>query len=267
MPANRRAARARVDAVLEWTVRSLSGEWREVDIGWVVRTHALPLVHSLNRLEVRAAADPAQVVALADAHLGDLPYRHIEIGDEQTASAFEQALVAPGSGWKVDREVFMVLGEPSPQPARTERTGARGDVVVRLRTEETDELMRRWLVEEGVGTAPGELDQLSEYNRREGALWHEEVLGVREAGRAVALTKSRMHDGVGWVEDVYTVPEARRNGYARLLVATAVGLARAAGHELTFIIADDNDWPKHLYASLGFETVGCTWTFHRDLSG
>jgi hypothetical protein len=33
--------------------------------------------------------------------------------------------------------------------------------------------------------------------------------------------------------------------------------------ELLFIVADDNDWPKDLYARLGFEPVGRTRAFHR----
>lgn len=253
-------ARSRVDEALEWTVRSLADEARDVEVGWVVRSRALPLVYSLNRLQVRVDADPEQVVALADLHLGDLPYRHVEIDDERAAAAFEHALVTPASEWKVDREVFMVLAE-APAPS------APPEPPVRLGAEEAEELMRRWHLEENLETAPGVLEQLSAYNRLEGALWGEVVLGFRDGVRPVALTKSRSHEGVGWVEDVYTVPEARRRGYARALVGTAVGLALAAGHQPTFIIADDNDWPKHLYAELGFQPVGCTWSFHRDVSG
>ena len=266
-----------MDGAVEWTARSLADEFREVGAGWVVRSRSLSRVHSLNRLQVRVAADPKDVVALADAHLSDLPYRHLEVDDEGTAAALEDALVTPERGWKVDREVYMVLGAP-PESRTTREDGdedgeedgdgdgdgdARPDALVRLNGEEMDALMRRWLLEERVDA--GALDELSEYNRREGALWNEVVLGVREAGVPVALTKSRSHGGVGWVEDVYTVPGARRKGYARLLVSHAIALARAAAHELTFIVADDNDWPKHLYAELGFEPVGCTWTFHCDL--
>lgn len=259
-------ARSRVDEALEWTVRSLADEARDVEVGWVVRSRALPLVYSLNRLQVRVDADPEQVVALADLHLGDLPYRHVEIDDERAAAAFEHALVTPASEWKVDREVFMVLAE-APARAAPAAPAAPSKPPVRLGAEEAEELMRRWHLEENLETAPGVLEQLSAYNRLEGALWSEVVLGFRDGVRPVALTKSRSHEGVGWVEDVYTVPEARRRGYARALVGTAVGLALAAGHQPTFIIADDNDWPKHLYAELGFQPVGCTWSFHRDVSG
>ena len=65
------------------------------------------------------------------------------------------------------------------------------------------------------------------------------------------------------MEDVYTAPEARGRGYARALVCRAVELARSGGHDLVFITADDNDWPKLLYERLGFRPLGRVWQFHR----
>jgi GNAT superfamily N-acetyltransferase len=59
------------------------------------------------------------------------------------------------------------------------------------------------------------------------------------------------------------VPEARGRGYARALVCRAEELARATGHDLIFIVADDRDWPKLLYRRLGFAQVGRIWQFHR----
>jgi hypothetical protein len=48
------------------------------------------------------------------------------------------------------------------------------------------------------------------------------------------------------------------------VVTTAVAAAREAGHELVFLLADDEDWPKHLYRKLGFEPVGYLWDFVRE---
>lgn len=268
------SARRRVEEVLDWTVSSLADEVLEVEGGSVALTPSLPLVYSLNRFRPHATVGPEDVVALADRHLAHLPYRHIDIDDEATAAALERSVVTPESGWKVDREVFMVLGEAPVtgegepgEPSGSRPGNSPGDVVVELSADEVDEMMRRWHVEENFDTVPGVLDQLEAYNRREGALWGERPLGVREGGRPVAITKSRSHGDVGWVEDVYTLPDARRKGYARLLVSRAIDLARSGGHDVTFIIADDNDWPKHLYEELGFQPAWRAWTFHRDLRG
>jgi ribosomal protein S18 acetylase RimI-like enzyme len=76
----------------------------------------------------------------------------------------------------------------------------------------------------------------------------------------VAVTKLRTDPATSWIEDVYTAPEARRRGYARLLVTHASALGAAENPELTFIVADDNDWPKDLYRRIGFERGPSTET-------
>jgi predicted N-acetyltransferase YhbS len=55
----------------------------------------------------------------------------------------------------------------------------------------------------------------------------------------------------------------RRRGLARAACSAALDAAIAAGHELVFIVADDEDWPKELYAKLGFDVVGRPWAFTR----
>ncbi len=160
------------------------------------------------------------------------------------------------TGWNVDREVFMALmGRPTREVS--------AEAVVELTDEQTTTLMRRWLNERQPGVATSRLDQVDDYSRREAKLWSERSFGILDGtGAPVALTKLRSRRGTGWVEDVYTVPEARRRGFARTLVTYATSLARSAGHELVFIIADDNDWPKHLYESIGFRPVGFSWAFY-----
>jgi GNAT superfamily N-acetyltransferase len=238
------------------TVRALSGEARALDAGWAVRTPALPLVWSLNQLHVTGPAAPAEVLALADEHQGDLGYRHIEVEDPGTAHGLE-ALAGPG-GWRVEHEVVMVLAGP---PDRRVDTAA----VIELDEEAMLALMRRWAAEDHPGITPVGLDQLDEYHRRKGRLWGERVFGIPgDDGAPAAVTKLRTDGAAAWVEDVYTMPAARRRGHARTLVTHATDLVRAGSHELTFIVADDDDWPKQLYARLGFEPVGRIWAFHRE---
>ena len=68
---------------------------------------------------------------------------------------------------------------------------------------------------------------------------------------------------VAQVEDVSTQPRARGHGLARAVVQHAVDLARAEGHELIFLVADADDWPRELYARLGFDPVGHCWALVR----
>jgi len=68
---------------------------------------------------------------------------------------------------------------------------------------------------------------------------------------------------VAQVEDVSTQPRARGHGLARAVVQHAIDLARAEGHELIFLVADADDWPRELYARLGFDPVGHCWALVR----
>jgi hypothetical protein len=44
-------------------------------------------------------------------------------------------------------------------------------------------------------------------------------------------------------------------------VLRALAASRAAGNELTFLLANRDDWPKELYRKLGFDEVGFIYDF------
>ncbi len=248
------------DLILEHlrdTVWSLADEVKDVGPGWLASTPSLPEVRAVNQVHITRTTSAAEAMALSEKYQAALAFRHVRVEPEPTALEISASLA--GSGWKVDREVYMAL---MGQPTREIRT----DDVVELNDEQTTTLMRRWLQEDHPEVATSRLDQVDQYSRQEAKLWGERPLGILDdTGDPVALTKLRSKRGTAWVEDVYTVPEARRRGHARTLVTYATGLARSAGHELVFIIADDNDWPKHLYESIGFRPVGVAWAFHLAL--
>lgn len=59
-------------------------------------------------------------------------------------------------------------------------------------------------------------------------------------------------NGLGIVEDLFTLPEYRRRGICSALIAQCVNHARADGRRTMLIGARATDAPKHLYARLGF---------------
>ena len=87
--------------------------------------------------------------------------------------------------------------------------------------------------------------------------------GIEADGEIVAWTDLYVAQGVGQVEDVATVPEHRGKGYATAVVLRAVEEGRRAGADLVFLVADDEDWPKELYARLGFDPIGRIYKFIR----
>ncbi len=230
---------------------------RPIGPGWFVRSRSLPLVWTLNQIRIAEPATFDDAVALANRYQAGLPYRHIVVEDGPTGERLEDAFRA--AGWRVDREVLMALAEPPDRDVDT-RT------VTVLSEEQMLALMRRWTAEDHPDISVDGLDQLEEWSRREGRLWKEQRFGiVDKKGSPTAVTKLRSEGTTAWVEDVYTVPEAHARGYARMLLTHTTALAKSADHDLTFIIADDDDWPKGLYMRIGFRAIGGTRTFHEDL--
>ena len=61
--------------------------------------------------------------------------------------------------------------------------------------------------------------------------------------------------------DVATLIRVRNRGVARAVVLAAVDAAREAGAARTYIVADGDDWPRHLYERLGFDAIGTEAAF------
>ena len=84
---------------------------------------------------------------------------------------------------------------------------------------------------------------------------------VRDGGRFVSVTDLYSDGTIAQIEDVGTLDEYRGRGYARAVVSKALAVARAEGHEIIWLVADDDDWPKELYAKLGFVPADRYWEF------
>jgi GNAT superfamily N-acetyltransferase len=194
-----------------------------------------------------------ELIELADATQAGCDYRQVAVENQQAGPDLENAFRS--AGWKVERDVVMVLSALPDRPADTSVVDDAGE-------DEVAEIMRRWYEEDE--PAPSEVEQLVAYGRRESRTLGDRLLGVRSSdGHLVAITKLRSDGRTAQIEDVYTVPGARGRGFARALISRALELARD-GHDFVFIVADDADWPKLLYGRLGFRSVGHLWHFHRD---
>jgi GNAT superfamily N-acetyltransferase len=63
--------------------------------------------------------------------------------------------------------------------------------------------------------------------------------------------------GVPELQDVFVVPERRREGFAAELTRAAERLAAARGHDgVSLSVGVDNDAARRLYARLGYEDAG-----------
>lgn len=249
---------AAIEAQFAASLRSLAGTWRDLAAGWSIRTDDLPWVWTLNQVGITSTVTLDELVDLAEAHQGDLPYRHVVVRDASTIEALERQLLA--RGWSVERDVVMALTSRAAPDGPDDRVGE-------LTEDEMLALMASWLQEERFGISADGLGQVLEYNRREGQHFGERRLGVvADDGTPLAVTKLRTDGAFGWVEDVYTLPTARRQGYARALVGRAVDLALEGGSRIVAIVADADDWPQHLYERVGFRRVGAASIYHLEVS-
>jgi GNAT superfamily N-acetyltransferase len=243
---------ARVFAFLHLNLAQTADEFTPIEAGCVICSPSLPAVWSINQVRVALPLGFETLVELADQTLEGCRYLQIVIENQGTGPALEEAFRA--ASWEVDREVLMILSAAPDRDADT-------SIVIDAGEDEVVELMKRWYAEDELDRAA--LAQLAEFSRREARACGDRLLGVRSSdGHLVAISKLRGDGRIAQVEDVYTVPEARGRGFGRALVTRAVELASDAGHELIFIIADDNDWPKELYGRIGFRPIGRVWQFH-----
>jgi ribosomal protein S18 acetylase RimI-like enzyme len=215
-------------------------------------------VWDLNLLLVDSATpvDPGELAAEAELLHTDAGHSHrrAEIVHDDVGAGLERFFRR--LGWRVDREVLMAYrstGERAPDTSPVEEV-ARDDLLpfrVELSRAEpwaTDE----GVVQEVVGA---------------GALWERagnaRHFTVRADGAPVAAAELYSDGRTAQIEDVATLPAHRGRGHASAVVTRAVEEALAARHELVFLTADEGGRPKELYARLGFEEIGRTWSFLR----
>ena len=219
----------------------------------------LPRVWSLNFVVAErelATVSAEELAAEADELLGGAGLRHrkVEVWDEEAgerlADGFREL------GWYVERDVVMVYRGPPDREVDTSEVRIVG----------AKELGPIWA--EGTSadfkSDPEVVRQLVEYKR---------VLAERARARFFAApADGRLASycdlypdasGTAQIEAVVTLEPYRGRGLARAVVTRAREAAEAEGHDLTFLLADDSDWPKHLYEKLGFVTVGAVYDFLR----
>jgi GNAT superfamily N-acetyltransferase len=215
-------------------------------LGYVLVTPSLEAVWSLNALVVERPPPGLTLDGLdaaLDEHLAGGRYASAVLHDDALAERL--APEAAERGWKVEREVVMELRR---EPDRVVDTSG----VREATKDEVMALMSSWFAEEHAEHGEETLRQLDEYAERE---WRSRPPRAFVTGDGVATCKLRSDGTTAQVEDVYTAPAARGRGHARALLTHAVAVAREAGHEPIFIVADDDGTPKELYARLGFDPL------------
>jgi GNAT superfamily N-acetyltransferase len=131
--------------------------------------------------------------------------------------------------------------------------GARGHRVEELDPGDAE----LWVMQDLIFREFGVGDQEA---RRQLMAWARDVLApagrrwfaIRLDGRVAGMGSVHVQAGVGYVDDVLTLPRFRRRGVASGIVVRLVDEARAGGAEHVVLLTDQPD-PIRLYRKLGFE--------------
>ena len=199
-------------------------------------------VYDLNYLR---AAEPAPAVVLADeAEHAMETFLHrkvvVERDGREAASGFAAL------GWNVTPHLIMARQREADRVVDTsmvrevdfdELLDARREVTV---AEPTGDLSLSQLLDRG--------------KRRIIAAVPTRFFAAFVNGRVAAYCELRSDGAVAQIEDVNTLAEFRGRGLGRAVVQAAVEEAGRNG-ELVFLEALADDWPKELYAKLGFDVV------------
>ena len=221
-----------------------------------VRSETLPDVYDANFAYALGAVGAGEVdwlLAEMDQRFGGQRHRKIHAGTGLTPDG-EARLVVEGFG--PDDGVELLLEgelEATPPPIDIRRAADDEDwaVIGRLTRLDHEEQAVR---EQRAPYRPEVTDQLVATRRaKEPALrtWMARADGV-DCG---CFSSWPGENGIGKVEDLFTHPDFRRRGIGTALIDRAVRDARARGAESVVIGARPDDWPKRLYARLGFRPV------------
>ncbi len=219
-------------------------------------------VYDLNLLRVDRAVGGSGAEALA----AEAERLHSAAGHDHRRVAVTDpdlgASLAPGFrelGWQVRRFLFMAqLRDPDRAPRAPVRE---------LEEAEHWDAKRRFME-----TAPEAYDdevvtQLLERDRVKNRVVDFRRYGVEVGGQVVSMCELYSDGSTAQIEDVSTWEEHRGRGYATATVLTAAGAARAAGCDLVFLVADEDDWPRELYGKLGFDPLGTLYDFLKPPPG
>jgi ribosomal protein S18 acetylase RimI-like enzyme len=239
--------RAMGTALAERTVRTKHGVAHFTD--------SLPRVWDRNFLAVDlgAEASAAELALEAEAVQGPARLRHRKITvDDDLGSRLVRDFGR--RGWTVHQYIVMPLagelsapelsGTGEAEPEELEPIWREG---IRAYTPD-DETVRQLVA--------AQLDRRRAVDVR--------YFAARDGAQIAAYCELFSGDGVGQVESVMCLEEYRGRGLGKAVTAAAAAASVRAGHELTFLVADANDWPKDLYRRLGFREEARIWDFVRE---
>lgn len=217
---------------------------------------SLPAIYDVNFLRVEnpdEELDAPGLLAEADRLMGarDLRHRKVVVDDETLGARLAPDFAA--AGYAVDRLLFMVHSRDA------ERTSTIDvdEIVGELHTRAKETFNR----EQPYFQSDDEIRQMNTLARKVFEVTDKRCFAAYVEGEIASVCELYSDGITAQIEDVSTLEKHRSQGLATATVLRALHEAQAWGHELIFLVADTDDWPKELYRKLGFDGVGGTYQF------
>jgi predicted metal-dependent hydrolase len=218
-------------------------------LGVAFQRSDLPLIWDLNFVRVEELphdTSPARLAADADRlHADGVAHRKIVFHGEQTA-----ARLAPEFrelGWRIDRNLVMALRELRPPE--------RAHDVVEVERASIKASEREFVLGED-GTSSDAAEQILAISTLTEQAVTVRPFATLDEGSATSWCDLYSDGHTAQIESVCTLRAKRGRGLASAVVATAARTALDAGHELVFLVVNEDEGPVELYLRLGFEGIG-----------
>jgi RimJ/RimL family protein N-acetyltransferase/ribosomal protein S18 acetylase RimI-like enzyme len=203
----------------------------------------LPDVYDANYLSVEGAAATASVLAAeAESALEAHHHRRIVVEGGDAGLADDFAVL----GYTLS--THLVLAHRREPDRRVDTTAVREASLAELLPVRTASTLREPWGNESIAR------QLNDAKRRLEAVVPTRFFAATVSGRIAGYCELREIGGVAQIEDVEVLEEHRGRGLGRALVQHALDEARR-GNDVVWLEALADDWPRELYARLGFDVV------------
>jgi GNAT superfamily N-acetyltransferase len=223
----------------------------------IVANRLRPEVWDANHADdvtARTDAEADEVLAAMELHLAHTPWRVVHT-DCQTPDAFLARLAFEDFVERPTTIQMAFQGTPVEQ-------GASIDLRPVVTEADWEGLLQLVLIDHAEGRTLGGLEISPEVSaamvagyrtKSEACQFH---LAIEDGFPVAFGACAAAPNGVGMIEDLFTLPKARRRGIATGMIAAFIRNLRAAECQIVFLGALAAERPKRLYARLGFQPVG-----------
>ena len=251
----RRADYERCVRFEQTTAARASTTTKQIDLGSVFLNSDLPKVWDRNFLWLGAGAlnaSAAEIIDATERELGQagVDHRKFLVAAEHVSEDLARGLAE--ARWSRTELVTMVL--------RDAAVGERSAEVVELSAADYAGF-NRVITSEFSDSGPEVVEQLVQLGLLMGNAANARFFVANADDKPVAGTHLYSDGSSAQIEDVGTLEGYRGRGLSRILMKHVIADAFDNGHDMVFLVAETDDWPKDFYARLGFEVVGRTLEF------